>query len=245
MIYKTITAALFVLMLFTLSPFTFGKDLHQKSSNPSYKGGQSKHYGSSKGHISSGYGSSHNTNLFDKHKTFHNKYYKNHPGTQNFKYYNYGSYGYGNSRYRNKHKNYNKHYYYNSYYGDYPYYRPGGYVSYGYDNYYTEPEYYGYEEEIPYGYGSTLGTVPERRSNLDVNNYVYGPEYRDNNAEYYPEEGYGNSDDYQEAPGGYSYAPDPGGRTIYVWTDGSGVEHFVNDFGLVPDKFRDEVRLVV
>jgi len=231
--FKTLTAVLLVLILISLSQFVLAQNLNQKSSKLGYKSGQSKYPTGNKSHSSST-----NTNLFNKHKEFHNKYYKPHPGTKAYEQKYYGNY-YGKKHY---YKNHNKHYSYN-YYGYKPYYKPRSYVYYGYNDYYPE-DYYGYED-IPYGgYGSTLGTVPERRSNLEVNNYVYGPDYRGNAAEYYPEDVYEYSDDYQDTQDGYSYAPEPGNRTIYIWTDEHGVEHFVNDPDLVPDQLRGDLRVV-
>ena len=108
-------------------------------------------------------------------------------------------------------------------------------------NYYPE-DYYLYED-VPYdGYGSTLGTVPRRPSNLEVNNYVYGPDYESYDPGYYPEEQYRYKDEYVQDD--YSYVPDSERRTIYIWTDDRGVEHFVNDPDLVPDQFWEDVRVV-
>jgi len=234
MINKTITAALLVLMLSFFSPLAFGQTLGHKSSKSGFKSGQFKYPAGKKSHGSTG-----NTNLFNKHNEFHNKYYKPHPGTKAYNQKYYGNYGYGKKHY---YKNQNKYYNYN-YYGYRPYYKPRGYVYYGYNDYYPE-DYYGYEE-IPYdGYGSTLGTVPERRSNLDVNNYVYGPDYENYDTEYYPEDVYEYSDDYQATTDDYTYVPKPGNRTIYIWTDDRGVEHFVNDPNLIPEQFKGDLRIV-
>jgi len=234
MIYRTIKPLLFLLMLTSLPLFAFGQGIGQKNTKLGSKSGHSRYPTGQKSH-----GSSTNTNLFNKHQEFHNKYYKPHPGTQAFNQKGYGNYGYGNNHY---YKNHQKHYNYN-YYGYKPYYKPRGYVYYGYNDYYPG-DYYGYED-IPYdGYGSTLGTVPERRSNLDVNNYVYGPDYQDEEPEYYPEDVYEYSEDSQYGPEDYSYAPEPGSRTIYIWTDNRGVEHFVNDPNLVPERYRGDLRVV-
>lgn len=233
MINRTITGFLVVLLLASYSALAFGQSASQKSHKLSSKSGKSTYkYPASK----KSYKSSANTNLFNKHKEFHNKYYKPHPGTKAYNQKYYGNYGHSKKHY---YKNHKKHY---NYYGYKPYYKPyGGYVYYGYNDYYPEDYYY---EDVPYdGYGSTLGTVPERRSNLDVNNYVYGPDY-DIYPESYPEDGYEYPDEYQNAPDSYSYAPEPERRTIYIWTDERGVEHFVNDPDLVPEEFRGDLRVV-
>ena len=241
MIYKTVTGVLFILMLASITPLAFGQSLGHKSSKSGFKSGQSK-YKYPTGNKSHGYSGS--TNLFNKHQEFHNKYYKSHqelhnkhykpiPGTKAYEQKYYGKQHY----YKSHKKRYN-------YYGHKPYNQPyGGYVYYGYDNYYP-PDNYGYEYRDPYYYGSTLGTVPERRSNLDVNPYRGRPEYRGNEEAYYPEDVYEYPEVYEEPPGAYSNAPDPGGQTIYVWTDNSGVEHFVNDPDIVPDEFWGQVRVV-
>jgi len=233
MIYKTITTAFLVLILISLSQFSFAQSIQQNSSKLGYKSGHVKHKSASKG-----YGA-YNTNLFDKHNAFHNKYYKPHPGTKAYEQKYYGNYGYGKERYYNKHKSHNKHYYNNHGYNP-----QGGNVYYGYDNYYPSPDYYGYGYGDPYYYGFTLGTVPERRSNLDVNPYRGRPEYRGNEEAYYPEDVYEYPEVYEEPTGDYSNAPGPANRTIYVWTDDTGVEHFVNDPDIVPDEFWGQVRVV-
>lgn len=238
MVYRTFSIVIVVLMLASFSQVAFGQSFGQKSTKLSSKSGKTTYkYPSGK----KSHGSFNKSNPFNKHqqlhnkhyinpKDFHNKYYKPHPGTKayNDKYYGKKHY------YKNK-----KHY---NYYGYKPYYRPRTYVYYGYNDYY--PDDYYYYDDIPYdGYGSTLGTVPERRSNLEVNNYVYGPDY-DIYPESYPEDTYEYPDEYQSAPDSYSYAPEPDRRTIYIWTDDRGVEHFVNDPDLVPEEFRGDLRVV-
>lgn len=228
MINKTISALILLFMLISVADLALGqqKALSSKGGKATYKYPAKK---STKG----------NTNLFNKHQQFHNKhyrshqdfhnkYYKPHPGTKAYNDKYYGN-KHGKKHYYKKHK---KHGYYNK-----PH---GGYVYYGYNNYYPGDYYY---EDIPYdGYGSTLGTVPRRPSNLEVNNYVYGPDYENNDQGYYPEDQYGYQGDYVQED--YSYAPGPESRTIYIWTDEFGVEHFVNDPNLVPDQFWGDVRIV-
>jgi hypothetical protein len=239
MIYKTVTGVLFILMIASTTPLAFGQSLGHKSSKSRFHSGQSKYPTSNKGHGFSG-----NTNLFNKHqqlhnkhyvspKDFHNKHYQPIPGTKAYEQKYYGKQHY----YKSHNKRYN-------YYGHKPYNQPyGGYVYYGYNNYYPD-DYYVYED-VPYdGYGSTLGTVPRRPNNLDVNNYVYGPDYDSYEPGYDPEEQYEYPDVYEEPLGDYSNAPGSANRAIYVWTDNSGVEHFVNDPDIVPDEFWSQVRVV-
>ncbi len=229
MIKRTITGLMVLFLLAFLSPLAFGQSASHKSNKLSSKSGKTafKYPANKKSYNSFG-----NTNLFNKHKEFHNKYYKPHPGTKAYNEKYYGNHGHGKKHY---YKNHKKHY---NYYGYKPYYRAyGGYV-------YYPDDYYGYED-IPYdGYGSTLGTVPERRSNLEVNNYVYGPDYGIDKPDYYPEDVYEYPGEYQSTPDSYSYAPESERRTIYIWTDDRGIEHFVNDPDLVPEQFRRDLRVV-
>ena len=202
---RTITFCLLAILLvsFSSSAFAQSSKLSSKGGKTSFKypSGKKSHGSFNKSNPSNKHHELHNKH-FKSHKGFHNKHYKPHPGTKAYNDKYYGKKGYGKEALLQEQTKIRL-----------PRFKPyGGNVYYGYNDYYPEDYYY---DEIPYdGYGSTLGTVPERRSNLEANNYVYGPDYGIY-PEAYPEEVYEYEDDY-------SYAPDNERRNIFIWTDEYG-----------------------
>lgn len=114
---------------------------------------------------------------------------------------------------------------------------------YGYYGYYYPNDYSYSDPEHPFGYGTTLGTTLSRESNIDANRDLAKPGQPDNARTYEEVEVY---TDY--SPGSYGaynpYGKPAESRTIYIWTDESGVDNYVNDPGLVPPAQRENVRII-
>lgn len=199
-----------VVMLFILCSWAESQEQGQRTGRLGQAAGQSKQHNAYK--PSNKTNSSHKGNRLnntDGHKSFHKKHHNKYTGKN-----------YGKGHYYKHGKHYNKYsYYYPNYYGYYPY----------------QDSYVYYDPLYPYGYGTTLGTVLERPSNLEVNQYINSRD-RKSYKQYHQ---YGD----EPLPGYYSDSPSQE-QVIYIWTDEDGVENYVNDLDLVPPEYRDEVRII-
>lgn len=218
---KNILFSVTVFYLFLiLAGAAYGQSGMKKSGNARHSPGYSS---AAKSHTAEqSYTKNQNGNLFNKHRAFHNKYYKSHDAYGGNSYKARRDHNHDRGNYKHTHGKHRK--FYNKY--D-PYY-------YGPVIYYDDLQPYGY-----YGYDTTLGTYPRRPSNVEVNRYL---------DEYYGGEQYEQQDSYVTEPffeeGEYVYESGDGPQNIYIFADEYGVEHYVNDIYMVPEEYLEEVRTV-
>jgi hypothetical protein len=228
---KLLSFLVLALIVVSFPAWSKGQSLGAKSGNLGQKAGQSKLSAGKEDRPNNMPGTNVNSNR-GRYNGPVNNFNKNHNNRRDSgdKWHD------GKDKWHGKHDDHKRRHKFN------PLFAPFYYFGYGYAPY---PGYYAYvDPDYPFGYGTTLGTTLERQNNLEVNQFLEGApapqDHRQNDS--------GAGDTYtesaQDAVVEYYHPPLAEEQTIYVWVDDGGVRNYVNDFDLVPERYRDIVTVV-